>query len=121
LRPQGYGPIALNYLTAPLSYRYSDVQVRIKSVNLGGAISVVFGSQVSLRLHYYEKDEVCFTTLLWQTNGRQNGLISRMLFSELYKNLMKKVIFVGFRGEVCLHFGKVTAKELYFTILTNVC
>ena len=40
-----------------------------------GAISVTFGSQVSLRVHYCKRDEVYFTTLLWQNNGSQNGLI----------------------------------------------
>jgi len=31
------------------------------------------------------------------------GLISRMLFSELYKILVKKVTFVGFRGAIAPH------------------
>jgi len=31
---------------------------------VGGAISVIFGSQVSLRVHYCKIDEVYFTTLL---------------------------------------------------------
>ena len=31
-------------------------------------------------------------------HGCQNGLISRMLFSELYKIILKKVTFVGFMG-----------------------
>ena len=74
-------------------------QGRIQPVSLGGAMLVIFGSQVSLRVHYCEKDEVCFTTLLWQNNGRQNGLISRMLFSKLFKIMVKKVTFIGFRGE----------------------
>jgi len=29
-----------------------------------GVISVIFGCQVSLRVHYCKRDEVCFTTLL---------------------------------------------------------
>ena len=65
-----------------------------------GAISIIFGSQVSLRVHYYKRDEVYFTTLLWQNNGRQNGLISRMLFSELCKIMAKRATFVGFRGQI---------------------
>jgi len=40
-----------------------------------------------------------FTKLLWQNNGRQNGLKSRMLFSELYKIMVKEVAFVGFSGD----------------------
>ena len=58
----------------------------------GGAILVIFGSQVSLRVHYCRRHEVYFTTLLWQNNGRQNGLISRMLFFELYKIMVKKLL-----------------------------
>ena len=34
-------------------------------------ISVIFSSQVSLRVHYCKRDEVYFTTLLWKNNGRQ--------------------------------------------------
>ena len=63
-----------------------------------GAISVIFGGQISYRLCYCKKDEVCFTTLEWQSNGRQYGLVSRMLLSELYKIVVNKVTFVGFRG-----------------------
>jgi len=44
----------------------------------------VWWSPVSLRVHYCKRDGIYFTTLLWQNNGRQNGLII-MLFSELYK------------------------------------
>ena len=33
-----------------------------------------------------------FTTLLWQNIGRQNSLISHMLFSELYKMMEKKLL-----------------------------
>jgi len=64
----------------------------------GSAISEIFRSQVSLRVHYCKRDEVYFTALLWQNNGRQNGLISRTFFSELYKILVNKVSFVSFRG-----------------------
>ena len=70
-------------------------QGRIQPVRLGGAISVVFGSQLALRVHYWKSNEVYFTTLLWQNNVRQNGLISRMLFSELYKVMVNKVTFVS--------------------------
>ena len=74
---------------------------RIQPVSLGGAISVMFGIQVSLRVHYCKRHEVIFTTRLWQNNGRQNVLIiSRMLFSQLYEIMVHKVTFVGFRGMV---------------------
>ena len=64
-----------------------------------GAISVIFGSQVSLWwVHYCKRDEIYFTALVWQNDGWQNGAISRMLFSELYKIMVKKVTFVGIRG-----------------------
>jgi len=38
------------------------------------------------------------TAMTKQNIGRQNGLKSRMLFSELYKIMVKKVTFLGFRG-----------------------
>jgi len=40
------------------------LQGRIKPVSLWEAISVIFGIQVSLRVHYCKRDEVYFTTLL---------------------------------------------------------
>jgi len=64
----------------------------------GGRISAIFGNQVSLRDHYHERVEVYFTTLQWQNNGRQNGLISRMLFSELHKVIGNEVTFVSLKG-----------------------
>ena len=69
----------------------------IANMALGGEISVIFGGQVSSCVHYCKRDEVYFTTLLWQNSGRQNGLISRKLFTELHKITVKKVTFVGFR------------------------
>jgi len=68
------------------------------TVRGGGAIS---GSLASLRVRYYKRDEVCITTPLLQNNGRKNGLISRMLFYELYKIMVNEVTFVGFRGIDC--------------------
>jgi len=73
--------------------RFCGDQERIHPVSLGGgAISVTFGSQVSLLVHYCKRDEVYFTTLLWQNNGRQNGLISRMLLSECSKSWWIKLL-----------------------------
>ena len=37
---------------------------QIQAIRFGGAISVIFISQVSLRVHYFMKDEVHYTTLL---------------------------------------------------------
>jgi len=45
-------------------------QVRIQPVSLGESISVIFGIQVSLRVPYCKRDEVYFTTLLWQNQAR---------------------------------------------------
>jgi len=60
-----------------------------------GEISVIFGSQVSWQVHYCKRGEVYFTTLLWPNKRRQNGLISRMLFSEFYKIMVNKVCLGG--------------------------
>ena len=44
-------------------------QGRIQQVRLGGgSISVIFGKQVSLRVNNCKRGEICFTTLLWQSN-----------------------------------------------------
>jgi len=63
-----------------------------------GAISIMFGSQASLRVRNRKRDEDYFTTLLWQNNGRRNDLVSQMLFSEFYKIVVNKVTCVGFKG-----------------------
>jgi len=85
-----------------LSYNHKTahhvLQGRIQPVRLGGAISVIVGNQVSQRLRYCKRDEACYTTLVWQNNGRQNGFSSRMLFSEMYKIMVNKVTFAGFTG-----------------------
>jgi len=83
-------------------FQYDHSQGRIQPVRLGGrAISDIFASQVSSRLRYrFKRDEANYTTLLWQNNGRYNDLTSQMLFSELYKSMVNKVTFVGFRGEI---------------------
>ena len=96
-----------------------------------GAISVIFSSQVSLHFHHCKRDEVYFTTLLWQNNGRQNDLISRMPFSELYKIMVNKVTSVGFRAAIApvalpwirpdsdvwfwlrKHFGKIIRRMMF--------
>ena len=45
-------------------------QGRIQPVRLGGGtISVIFAGPVPLWVHYCERDEVYFTTLLWQNYG----------------------------------------------------
>jgi len=36
--------------------------------------------------------------MLWPNNEWQNGLISRILFSELYKIMVNKITFAAFRG-----------------------
>jgi len=38
---------------------------------VSGVISVIFSSLVSLQVHCFKRDEACFTTLVWQNNGRQ--------------------------------------------------
>jgi len=43
---------------------------RIQTVSLGGAISLIFGNQVSLPVHWCRRQEVYFTTLLRQKDGR---------------------------------------------------
>ena len=54
-----------------------------------GTISVIFDMRFSLVVHYttVKWDEVWFATLLWQNNGQQKGLISRMFFLNCKKTL----------------------------------
>jgi len=55
-----------------------------------------------------------FTTLLWQNSGRQNGLIPRMLFSDIYKIMVDKATFVGLReGDRPNRTTPGSAPELY--------
>ena len=64
------------------------------------AISGILDSQVPYQLCYCKRDEVYFTTLQWQNNGRQNGIYAGMLLSELYKTMANEIIFVGFKGAI---------------------
>jgi len=119
-------------LSVSAFHNFRLVQGRIQPVRLGGCFSVKFGSQVSLRVHYCTRDEVYFTTLLWWNNRRKNGLVSQMLFSELYKIMVDKVAFAGFRGRSPL-FKSVLVRckhtvlldrstSVYFTgNIKNVC
>ena len=75
-------------LATPLGVCSSQGQ--ILPVRLGRAISAMCGSQASLQVHYCTTDEVVFTILLWQNNGRHIGL----------KSLGNKITFVGFRGAI---------------------
>jgi len=76
------------------------MQGRIQPVRLGGDDFSNIRCQVSIHVYYCKRDEVYFTTLLRQNNRRQNDLISQMLFSELYKIMVNKVTFDGFRGAI---------------------
>jgi len=93
-----FGCGALYYMPWRVTVSSHQVRVRSSQKGWGGAISEIFGSQVSLRVLYCKKDDVYFTNLLRQNNGRQNGLTSQMLFSYLYKIIVNKVTFVGFRA-----------------------
>ena len=85
------------------------------------AISGILDSQVPYQLCYCNRDEVYFTTLQWQNNGRQNGIYAGMLFSELYKTMANKVIFVGFKGAITppgstpVHYWLLCFADIIFT------
>jgi len=67
-------------------------QGRNQPVSLGrGAISLI----LAVKSHYgfaTVRYQAYFTTLLWQNNGRENGLISRMLFPNCSKFWWKKLL-----------------------------
>jgi len=71
---------------------YEKEQGRIQPVSFGGwRFHYCLVVKSLLQLRYCKRDEVYFTTLLSENNGRQNGLISLMLFSELYKVMANEV------------------------------
>jgi len=70
----------------------------IQSVNLEEVISVIFASQVSQRLRTVQEMKYTSQHCCDKNNGWPNGLISRMLFSVLYKIIVNKVNFSGFTG-----------------------
>jgi len=55
-------------------------QGQIQPVRLGGTISVIFGGQVSIRVHHCKKDEVYITTLVWQDNDGKMALYRKYCF-----------------------------------------
>jgi len=71
----------------------SQLQGRIQPVRLGRVISDL---TLTVKSHYRLTTVSQTKYTSQQNNGRQNGLISRMLFSEMQKNMVKKVTFLGF-------------------------
>jgi len=61
-------------------------QERVRPVRLAGMISVIFGNQVLLQVHNCRRDEVYFTTLLWQNNGRKMALYRECCFPNCTKS-----------------------------------
>ena len=87
-----------------------------------GAISATFGSlsQVSSWVRCCKRVEVYIITLLWQNNERQNGVISRMLFSDLYKIMVNEVTFVGFRGVSDRPLASATAYNNAYRMMHDI-
>ena len=73
------------------------LQGRIQPVRWGGTISVIVGSQVSLRAHYCKRDEAYFTTLRCDKTMVGKMTLWRQCF---FRNCTKlwRVTFVGFRA-----------------------
>jgi len=92
-------PFALSLYTLALTVAIITApQGRIQPVTLGGRIQ-----SYPVVMSHYEFTTVRGTKYTSQhccNNGRQNGLISWMLFSELYKIMVNKVTFEGFGGIV---------------------
>jgi len=79
---------------------FTCYQGLIQPVSLGGGdFSDIWHSSLITGSLLHKRDEVYFTTLLWQNNGRPNGLISWVLFSELHKVMVNKVTSVGLGGK----------------------
>jgi len=71
---------------------------RIQPVRFGGAILVIFGSQVSIRVHHCKRDEEYFTTLLWQRIWTAKWPYNAKAVFQIVQNFGNKVTFVGLRG-----------------------
>ena len=56
-----------------------------------GAISMIFGSQVSLQVHYCKRDEAYFITLLWQKMDDKVALYRECCFPNCSKSWQKKL------------------------------
>ena len=67
-------------------------QGRIQPVSLGRAISMIFGSQVSLQVHYCKRDEAYFITLLWQKMDGKVALYRECCFPNCSKSWQKKLL-----------------------------
>jgi len=72
-------------------------QGRIQPVSLGGAISVIFGSQVSLRVHSVKEMKYTSQHCCDKTVDGKMALYRECCFLNCSKIIVKKVTFVGFR------------------------
>jgi len=61
-------------------------------------ISVIFGSEVSLRVHYCKRDGVNFTTLLWKKKWTAKWPYIANADFRIVQIMVKEATFVGFRG-----------------------
>jgi len=75
-----YPPAASSYLDSQITLFLDVCDKHIVYFDPNGSIMSKHENHLDYQVYTLL---VRFTTLLWQNNGRQNGLISRMLFSEL--------------------------------------
>ena len=99
-----------------------NIKFKERGLNSNPPLAYALGSQFHNGFATVRRDNLYFTTLLWQNNGRQNGHISRTIthfehdeslisnwfwcvISELYKTMVNKVTFLDFRvGELSVNF-----------------
>jgi len=78
----------------------------------------MFGSQVSLCVHYRKRDEVYLATLLSQNNGRQMALYRDCCFPSCAPNYKKYHIDIYFKKKtVVAHAAKCWTQCHIFTCI----
>ena len=65
---------------APITLLAGSARDADPARNVRGTISVIFGNQVFLRVHYCKRDEVRFTTLLCKPIDRKMALYRECCF-----------------------------------------
>ena len=97
-----YSPKYVNsIMCSPFCQFYKKVVLRLSEhgdVKVKAFSKRAIPDQVSARLLCCKRDETWLTKLMWQSDGRQNGYLSRMLFSELHTIMVNKGHFRRFRG-----------------------
>ena len=99
------------YFSLPLSAFYWLISASGSDPisKVSGAISIILGSRVLLRVHYRKRDEVYFRTLLWQTMDGNMALYRecffRIVWNHSEKNYFGDAILIKVMKQGIVFFG----------------